>query len=119
MSLIARGRIVRCFLAFKPVSRTRNSPVPTDLELFGQRVRDLRGERGISQEQLAHTAGIDRSYLGGVERGERNIALRNIMKIAGALEVPAGQLLTWHKGTRRSSKNVHGNAGFDPQDQAT
>lgn len=119
MVLIARGPMSLGFLASKVVPRTRNSPGPTDLEMFGQRVRDLRAERGISQEQLAHTAGIDRSYLGGVERGERNVALRNIMKIAGALEVPAGQLLTWHRGTRRTGKNLYDHTGAVVQDQRT
>jgi len=55
---------------------------------FGKKVRDLRIEHGItSQMDLANKAGLDRSYIGGVERGERNIALQNIAKIAQALKV--------------------------------
>lgn len=54
---------------------------------FGRRLRDLRLKRGPSQESLAHLANLDRSYIGGVERGERNISLRNIAKIADALEI--------------------------------
>lgn len=63
------------------------------LKAFGQKVREKRGEKGMSQEALADAAGLDRSYLGSVERGERNIALRNIFKIARALDMSASDLL--------------------------
>ncbi|PSF31988.1 XRE family transcriptional regulator [Aphanothece hegewaldii CCALA 016] len=52
---------------------------------FGERLRHLRNTRGLSQENLAHLCELDRSYIGGVERGERNISLLNIKKIADAL----------------------------------
>ncbi|WP_039944426.1 helix-turn-helix domain-containing protein [Thermicanus aegyptius] len=52
---------------------------------FGQRVRELRARCGMSQEMLAHRAGLDRTYISGVERGERNISIVNIEKIASAL----------------------------------
>ena len=55
--------------------------------LFGSRVRLLRKSLGISQEALANLSELDRSYIGGVERGERNISLGNIEKIAKALNV--------------------------------
>lgn len=45
---------------------------------FGRRVRALRTERGFSQEGFAARCGLDRTYLGGIERGERNLALRNL-----------------------------------------
>lgn len=59
---------------------------------FGARVRERRLEVGLSQEALAHKAGIDRTYVGGVERGERNPALDNIWRIADALGLDARDL---------------------------
>ncbi len=63
------------------------------LVLFGGGLRNLRISIGLSQEELAERAGIDRSYLGGIERGEHNLALINIIKIAKALNVYPHQLL--------------------------
>ncbi|WP_149113752.1 helix-turn-helix domain-containing protein [Limnoglobus roseus] len=60
--------------------------------LFGARVRHLRKEQGFSQEDFAHRVGLDRSYMGGVERGERNISLENICLIARALNLPVSQI---------------------------
>jgi transcriptional regulator with XRE-family HTH domain len=58
------------------------------LRRFGHRVKTLRIQKGISsQMELALKAGLDRTYIGGVERGERNIALINIEKIARALNL--------------------------------
>ena len=54
---------------------------------FGNRVRDLRLKQGLSQEVLAQKSGLHRTYIGGVERGERNISLVNIQKIANALNL--------------------------------
>jgi transcriptional regulator with XRE-family HTH domain len=54
---------------------------------FGQRVRDIRVKKGLSQEGLAEMCELDRSYIGGVERGERNVSLLNIRKIADALGI--------------------------------
>ena len=59
---------------------------------FGCRVRELRKGRGWSQEAFARECGLDRSYVGGVERGSRNITLVNVDKIAKALGVGVGQL---------------------------
>ena len=60
---------------------------------LGRAVRDLRGVRGISQEDLAHLSGMHRTYVGGIERGERNVSYANLKRLARALEVPASQLL--------------------------
>jgi transcriptional regulator with XRE-family HTH domain len=59
---------------------------------FGERVRELRKQKGLSQEALALTCELDRTYIGGVERGERNISLVNIHKIADALGVSTREL---------------------------
>ena len=59
---------------------------------FGKRVRELRLARGLSQEELAFRTGVHRTYLGGIERGERNPALKNIAAIAEALDVSLPEL---------------------------
>lgn len=59
---------------------------------FGRRVRGLRQARGLSQEGLAERAGLHRNYVGGIERGERNVGLDNIHALAGALGVGPAEL---------------------------
>ena len=63
------------------------------LKLFGQRLAAVRKERGWSQEQLALESGVARSYLSGVERGQRNISLINICRSAETLGVKPSVLL--------------------------
>ncbi|MCA8990740.1 MAG: helix-turn-helix transcriptional regulator [Planctomycetaceae bacterium] len=60
---------------------------------FGRRVRELRTEQGYSQEGFAHACELDRTYIGGIERGERNLALRNIERIAETLGITVSELL--------------------------
>jgi transcriptional regulator with XRE-family HTH domain len=60
---------------------------------FGKRLRVARQKEGISQEALALRAGLDRTYIGSAERGQRNISLVNIVRIARALRIPASELL--------------------------
>ena len=62
---------------------------------FGERVRELRLAKGLSQEELAFRAGVHRTYLGGIERGERNPSLKNIAAIAKALDVSLSQLFSF------------------------
>lgn len=64
-----------------------------NLQRFGARVRAERERAGISQEELADRAGLHRTYIGGIERGERNLGLTNICRIAHALGVPPATLL--------------------------
>ena len=60
---------------------------------FGARVRGLRLSKGYSQESFAAKCGLDRTYVGGIERGERNLALRNIENIAKTLEISLSELM--------------------------
>lgn len=57
------------------------------LEKFGERVREERHKLGLSQEELASRAGVHRTYIGMIERAEKNITLENIEKIAKALGI--------------------------------
>ena len=59
---------------------------------FGARVRQLRNGRGWSQEELADRAGLHRTYVGSIERGEQNLSLVNIEKLAATLGVSLGEL---------------------------
>lgn len=60
---------------------------------FGKRVRELRRNRGFSQESFAAQCGLDRTYIGGIERGERNVALKNIEVIAQSLHATMSELM--------------------------
>ena len=55
---------------------------------FGERLREIRMKKGVSQEALAELAGLHRTYVSSIERGERNISIVNIAKLAEALELP-------------------------------
>jgi transcriptional regulator with XRE-family HTH domain len=83
-----------------------SSSLPPDLDMehdsknnlqirFGNRLRECRKILGLSQEELAHACSLDRTYIGGVERGERNISLLNINKIACALHLSPSELLKY------------------------
>jgi DNA-binding XRE family transcriptional regulator len=73
-------------------------PSPThagnhELVALGLRIRLLRQNLGFSQEAFADEIGIDRSYVGGIERGEHNFSMINLLKISQALKIPASKLL--------------------------
>ena len=61
---------------------------------FGKRLREIRGQKGVSQEALAADAGLHRTYVSSVERGERNITLVNIYRLAKALGVKPAELIS-------------------------
>lgn len=65
----------------------------TALSFFGKKVQSVRNEQNISQEKLAELSELDRTYISSVERGQRNISILNIIKIADALGVNASSLL--------------------------
>jgi transcriptional regulator with XRE-family HTH domain len=72
------------------VKRTHKGPLR---DVLAKNMRRLRAERGLSQEALAHECGINRTYLSGIERSERNVSIDNIARIARGLEVEAWRLL--------------------------
>lgn len=63
-----------------------------DLKNIGSNIRRLRAERGYSQESFADAVSLHRTYMGGVERGERNLSALNLLKIMRKLEVPANDI---------------------------
>ena len=75
------------------MNSTLTADQQADLYKIGRRLAKLRKERGWSQEMLALESGLARSYLGGVERGQRNIAVLNILKLARTLGCEPGELL--------------------------
>jgi transcriptional regulator with XRE-family HTH domain len=73
----------------KPSPSHAGNPV---LVKLGRNIKSLREAKGFSQEEVALASGIDRSYFGGIERGEHNVAVINLEKIAVALGVPLRDL---------------------------
>lgn len=67
------------------------------LVAFGQRVREIRKSKGLSQEGMAALAGVDRSYMGHIERGEKNITLTKIHQISDALGIEVADLFPRNK----------------------
>jgi len=63
------------------------------LKQFGETIRETRRQRQLSQEEFAEKCGLHRTYIGGIERGERNVSLLNIIKMAQALDVSVAELV--------------------------
>lgn len=74
------------------------------LSQFGQRIRQLRKDHGLSQEQLAELTGFHRNYVGMVERGERNLALTNIGIFAKAFNLSIHELLNFQVINRENNE---------------
>lgn len=73
-------------------------PLENDIKArFGRRLRELRQSRGLSQEELAFRAGLHRTYVSSAERGERNVSLVNLDKLATALEVDMCDLFNFSR----------------------
>ena len=71
-----------------PNKATRNAR-----KIFGEKLKEFRAQKRLSQEELADIAGLHRTYVGSVERGERNISIDNIERLASALEIQMKDLL--------------------------
>lgn len=84
------GRKGRSIRTRRPTDEHANEVVSS----FGKRTRELRKKAGLSQEELALRAGLDRSYVGQVERGECNVTVLNIYKLATGLKVEPSDLLS-------------------------
>ncbi len=69
-----------------------------ELLWFGQRIKELRRLKNMSQEDLAYRAGLDRTYISSIERGKRNVSLKNIIKVADALGVKPSTILEGFDG---------------------
>ncbi|MFL5894611.1 MAG: helix-turn-helix domain-containing protein [Thermoleophilaceae bacterium] len=69
-------------------------PKSQDHAALGRAIRDLRLRLGVSQEGLADRSGLHRTYVGGIERGERNVSFGNLLKLAGALVVRPSELMS-------------------------
>lgn len=79
------GNIVRGRIVLKTGIIARMSSKPSPLKVLGERIREMRKVKNLTQEDLAYESDIDRSYIGGVERGERNLSFDKLCQIASAL----------------------------------
>jgi transcriptional regulator with XRE-family HTH domain len=77
------------------VKTKQKKEAPKINKRFGDRLRTLRRKRRLSQEEFADIAGLDRSYIGIIERGDRNVSLKKVAMIADALGVSLSDLLCW------------------------
>jgi transcriptional regulator with XRE-family HTH domain len=77
------------------------APQSSDHAALGRAVRELRLEIGFSQEGLADRCGLHRTYVGGIERGERNVGFGNLLKLAAALDVPPSELVARYERAAR------------------
>ena len=93
MVIIVRGRIIAIFQTLtrlNPVSRSKPDP---SLKLLGERIRIARKAMDMSQEDFAFETELDRSYMGGIERGQRNLSVLKLCAIARVLKSDLGSLM--------------------------
>lgn len=89
LTLVCRPMVSICHSFFLRKLQLKLNKILTE---FGRRVRRERLKKNLSQEELGYRAGLHRTYIGMIERGEKNITLGNITKIAKALKIPIGRL---------------------------
>lgn len=75
-------------------SKPRTDDEDRRLKALGQAIRDVRKAHSVSQEALAYNAGIDRSHMGKIERGERNVTALNLLRVAKALGVQPSEIFS-------------------------
>ena len=73
------------------------------LKRLGRRIRDLRSQRGLSQERFADLCGVHRTYMGHLERGEKNVSINSIVRVSEALEVTLAELFAGIDGERSAA----------------
>ena len=93
MVLIVRGHMISELVKSHPMNKKRSPKRDVYLKKVGRTIREARKVKNMSQESLSLASGLDRSYVGGVERGERNISIVNLKEIAAALKVSLSELL--------------------------
>jgi transcriptional regulator with XRE-family HTH domain len=81
------------------------APPPTPRSV-GQAIRELRHELGLSQEELAYRSGLDRSYVGGVERAERNPSLRILIQLAEGMRLPLSAIMARAETLARNKREA-------------
>jgi transcriptional regulator with XRE-family HTH domain len=86
------GNIVRGRIVLKTGIIIRMPFKPSSLKILGERIREMRKVKNLTQEDLAYESDIDRSYIGGVERGERNLSFDKLCQIASALSCDVAAL---------------------------
>lgn len=75
------------------------------LQMIGRRIREIRNQKKLSQEELGELAGFHFSYIGGVERAEKNITLLNLQKISDALDVPVHELFLFGRHLQKGNSD--------------
>ena len=86
-----------------PAGTGKSKVKDPDIVAFGQHLRVLRLERSLTQEALADAAGLHWTYIGQIERGERNLTLKNVIRLGNGLGVAPGEMLDEALGTRAIS----------------